>query len=206
MRSGFGCPSGDGGDVRGSFDGGQGVRGASGKRGAGVARDVGGGSRAIGTRARRRGFAGRARRSSGVASCTTSRRRGRRSGPLTRLPESTLSGRGRRSSGSIRGRAVGVPPRLRGVHPTAEPCLPARAGVRGLAPGCGTLARRRRAPAHPAAGAMPSAMRRNSARRSACTRRAASRSVSAAAAASSSSKSTPGLRRCSAPGSERNLA
>ena len=160
------------------------------------------GDRDAGTAA---GLAMRAHRSSAVAACGASRRRGRRSGPLTRLAESTLSGRDRRSSGSIRGRRRFPPPSPRGAHPTAEPCLPARAGVRGPAPGCGT-GRGRWPTLHPAAGAMPSAMRRNSARRSAWTRRAASRSVSAAAAASSSSKSTLGLRWRSALSRERNLA
>ena len=183
----------------------KGVRGASGKRGAGVAHGVGGGSRAIATRARRRGPAGRTHRSSGAAACTASRRRGRRSGPLTRLWKVPC----RAGIGGRRGRSGGrrrfPPPSPRGAHPTAEPCLPARAGVRGRAPGCGTPARSR-APAHPAAGAMPSATSRNSARRAAWTRRAASRSVSAFAAASSSWKSTPGLRCPSAPSRERNLA
>ena len=102
-------------------------------------------------------------------------------------------------------------PSRHGRHPAADPCPPARAGVRGLAPGCRVPARRGGCVAgrpQPAArtAAMPSPMSRNSSRRSAWTRRAASRSVSAAAAASSRAKLTPGLRSASAPGSERSLA
>ena len=204
MRTGFGCPSGDERDVRGSLDAGQGVpehRGSE-ARGAPRRRRRVKGERDAGTAAR---LAVRAHRSSGADACTASRRRGRRSGPLTRLAESTLSGRVRRSSRSTRGRALAsLQPSRRA--PDRRTLPPGEGGGPGAGPRMRNAARRRRAWAHPAAGVMPSAMRRNSARRSACTRRAASRSVSVAAAASSSSKSRPGLRCRSAPGSERNLA
>ena len=159
---------------------------------------------------------GRSRRGHGVGAlgtCASERCGGSRYGvEASRSAERTLDapagkypvGQGSAVAAAESETGAGHPTRLRGAHPTAEPCLPARAGVRGLAPGCRTKARRR--VPHPAAGAMPSAMSRNSARRSAWTRRAASRSVSAVAAASSSARSTPGLRWPSAPGSERNLA
>ena len=146
---------------------------------------------------------------SAAGSGTASRRRGRRSGPLTRL---TGEYPGRQGSAVVAADRGWVPGggehSFPASHPTAEPCLPARAGVRGLAPGAGLRHGVRSCDAHPAAraGAMPAAMRRNSARRSVWTRRAAWRSVSAAAAASSRAKSMPGLRYTCAFGSERNLA
>ena len=182
---------------------------------------VGGGSRASATRARRRGWRSgvgwRRRRGwrSGVGwrrragSGTASRRRGRRSGPLTRLMGEYPGRQGSAVVAADRGRLPGGGEHsLPASHPTAEPCLPARAGVRGLAPGAGLRPGVRSCVAHPAAhaGAMPAAMRRNSARRSVWTRRAALRSVSTAAAASSRAKSMPGLRYTCAFGSEWNLA
>ena len=109
----------------------------------GVAGSVGEPRRLVSTRCWRRvkgdrdagttsGLAGRSRR--GAASCRGKawRRGGRRSGPLTRQWESILSGGDRRSPRS-NGATPPVVPAL--VVPTAEPCLAARAGGRGLAPG-----------------------------------------------------------------------
>ena len=159
------------------------------------------------------GLARRRCLASAAGSGPASRRRGRRSGPLTRLGESTLSGRVRRSSRRIGGQVPGRREHsFRSSHPTAEPCLPARAGVRGLVPGsglrhaAGVVSRARACHSAARAEATSAAMRRNSARRAVWTRRAASRSVSAAAAASSSAKSMPGLRCCAASGRARNLA
>ena len=104
------------------------------------------------------GPAGRCGSEPGGGSRTARRRRGRRSGPLTRLPGSTLSGRDRRTPRPIRGKAAGAPHAFPARHPTAEPCLTARAGVRGLAPGCGTGhggARPRRLIRLPARGPCP---------------------------------------------------
>ena len=155
------------------------------------------------------GLAKRCWLASAAGSGTASRRRDRRSGPLTRLRGEYPGRQGSAVVAADRGRLPGGGEHsLPASHPTAEPCLPARAGVRGLAPGAGLRPGVRSCVAHPAAhaGAMPAAMRRNSARRSVWTRRAALRSVSTAAAASSRAKSMPGLRYTCAFGSEWNLA
>ena len=98
-------------------------------------------------RARGRSHVGAVLLGDGVGTGTARRRRGRRSGPLTRLRESTLSRRDRRSSRPMRRRALVAAGHLAASHPTAEPCLPARAGVRGLAPGWPPALNPRTAPA-----------------------------------------------------------
>ena len=130
------------------------------------------GERDAGTAA---GLAKRCWLASAAGSGTASRRRGRRSGPLTRLTGEYPGRQGSAVVAADRGRLPGGGEHsLPASHPTAEPCLPARAGVRGLAPGAGLRPGVRSCVAHPAAhaGAMPAAMRRNSARRSVWTRRA----------------------------------
>ena len=107
------------------------------------------GERDAGTAA---GLAKRCWLASAAGSGTASRRRGRRSGPLTRLMGEYPGRQGSAVVAADRGRVPGGGEHsLPASHPTAEPCLPARAGVRGLAPGAGLRPGVRSRVAHPAA-------------------------------------------------------
>ena len=86
--------------------------------------------------------------------------------------------------------------------PTAEPCLPARAGVRGLAPGVRSV----HGAVRYAALGTSRPMARNSSSRARLARRFASRSDIAWATSSRPAKVVPGFRKRSASGSDLSFS
>ena len=150
------------------------------------------------------GLAGRSRR--GTASCrgTASRRRGRRSEPLTRPWESTLRGRDRRSPRSNGATSAGRS-RTRCPGPTSRPPNPASRrgrGSGGWPPACAPCTARVRY----AALGTSRPMARNSSSRARLARRFASRSDIAWATSSRPAKVVPGFRKRSASGSDLSFS